>query len=135
MAARVSLDRVWTLTGGEGKLDAAAEQALARHGIAVSKPGGDTLELSGGSGIKMRLLGGWFVNPKTLPKLGSIRLRSLESGVVEIALHVEEAMGFGVLDRKLAGKYQETFEEVASDVEAALASVADSCERQEGENP
>jgi len=129
MAGRVNLDRVWALAGGEAKLDPAMDQALAQHGIAVSKPGGGTVQLSGGSKIKMRLLGGWFVNPRTLPKVGSITRRTLESQVVEVALHVEEAMGVGVLDRKLARKYEDAFEEVASSVEAALASAADRCER------
>jgi hypothetical protein len=132
--ARVSLDRTWVVTGGEGRLDAAIDEVLNRHGLAIQSRGEGALRVSGGSGIKMRLLGGWFVNPRTLPKVGTITRVGADSGQLEVTMHLEESMGFGVLDRKLARRYGEAFEQVASSVEAALSSVADACERSDREH-
>jgi hypothetical protein len=103
------------------------EAALETHRVTVSSPTGSVIPLSGGSQAKMRFLGGWFVNPGVLPKTGTLVREWTPEGEVEVKLHLEESMGFGVLDRKLARRYSETFEGIAASIQQALAGVTNEC--------
>lgn len=107
--ARVEIERQWS--GGANDSERALEAVAARHGLQV-KAQGDAWELEGGSQIRMRLLGGWFIKAAALPK------RGLVTRVGEgMALHLEDALGFGVMDPKLRSKYERTLTEIADDFE------------------
>lgn len=65
--------------------------------------------------MRMRLLGGWFIKAGALPKRGRVT-RAGES----VALHLEDAMGVGVMDPKLRSKYERILAEIAADFEHEL---------------
>lgn len=111
--ARVEVEREWS--GGGEDSERALEAVAARHGLRV-KARGDTWELEGGSQIRMRLLGGWFIKAGALPKRGRVT-RAGEG----MALHLEDAMGVGVMDPKLRSKYERILVEIAADFERELS--------------
>lgn len=65
----------------------------------------DEILLRGGSQVAMRLLGGWFVKPTTLPRRATVKLMAGAEGT-RVDARIEDAMGVGVMDPKLKKKYQ-----------------------------
>lgn len=85
------------------------------------------IEMRGGSQMRLRLLGGWFVKDSALPKGGSLdrRPEANGAGVELIALHLEDKLGFGVMDPKLRQKYQRALESIALSISAAISANVD----------
>jgi hypothetical protein len=66
----------------------------------TANPGPEGLEMRGGSQAKMRFLGGAMTKDSILPRRGVLK-RSPESeqvNVERITLHLEDRMGFGLMD-------------------------------------
>ena len=68
---------------------------------------GNGLAATQGSQVQMRVLGGWFVNPKKLPKRVTAEPENTGSAVTG-----EDTMGVGIMDAKLEAKYQKAFAEL-----------------------
>ena len=104
--ARVEVDRTWLARNVSAGLDAAVVRVLHDHGM-TANPGPEGLEMRGGSQAKMRFLGGAMTKDSILPRRGVLK-RSPESGQVDverIALHLEDRMGFGLMDPGMRKKY------------------------------
>jgi hypothetical protein len=83
---------------------------------------GRTIEMRGGSQMKMRLLGAWFTKDSVLPTGGGLEriVDPDHSNVERITLHLEDRLGVFVIDPKVRQKYDRLFESVAFSIEAAI---------------
>lgn len=113
--ARVILADSWT-TAGPDSLDRAGgvlRELLLRWNMEVESDQagthGVTILASQGSEAAMRILGGWFIAPRVLPKAVRVELRAIEGGI-HVAASVRETFGFGFLDRRTKRKYEEYFQ-------------------------
>lgn len=119
--ARVAINKGWLVRKPGNGLDGAIDRVAREHGMSVSR-GAQGLEMTGGSQVKMRFLGGWFTKDNVLPRWGALE-RTLEPGEAEaerITLRLEDRMGVGFMDPRIRRKYKRILESVAFSVEAAL---------------
>jgi hypothetical protein len=123
--ARVTVDKAWLVQDpGEG-LDESIDRAIREHGMTPTRAAGK-VEMLGGSQLKMRVLGAWFVKDSVLPKRGSLERigEPNRSNVEQITLHLEDLLGVFVMDPKVRNRYERLFESIAVTIEAALRSNA-----------
>lgn len=78
-----------------------------------------TLHAKQGSQAVTRLLGGWFVNSAKLPKAVTIAF-SPSGEATEVTAHIEESLGFGLLDPKFKKKYETYFASWMTGLRSAL---------------
>lgn len=127
---RVELDRDWLvkqpgdrLGGDIGFVIGRYQMTPARTLDAPSPEHRSTgLELWGGSQRSMWLFSSMLVEPETLPRLGTIR-RTLQSGETpaeRISLHLEDNIGFGLMDPYTGHKFRRLFKSIASALEEAI---------------
>lgn len=118
--ARVAISKSWLVRKPGSDLGAAIGQVIHDHGMTATQ-GPEGLELRGGSQIRMRLRGGWFVDGAALPKWGVLRrLEGPDQEEERITLRLEDRMGLGWMDPRLRRKYEEILRGVALDVEASI---------------
>lgn len=86
------------------------------------------LVLRGGSQLRTRLFGGYFVAPSYLPVRAEVKLPFCEAETSEVELRVEDALGIGVRDRAL----QERYELAVGEIEQAVANGLDGAVRLNG---
>ena len=121
--ARVTVDKAWLVQDpGEG-LDESIDRAIREHGMTPTRAAGK-VEMLGGSQLKMRVLGAWFVKDSVLPKRGSLERIGApnRSNVEQITLHLEDLLGVFVMDPKVRKRYDRLFESIAVSIEAAIRS-------------
>jgi hypothetical protein len=80
------------------------------------------LEVTQGSQLVTRLLGGWFVNPKQLPRRAEIRLSPAEGGA-RVEVLIEETLGFGYLDGNMKARYESYFQSWLHELKGVLHPV------------
>jgi hypothetical protein len=115
----VQIDREWTVAAPPDVVRDRIVTELKAGSIAVvSPPGTLPLAFKGGSGCLTRLIGGWFVGPSTLPKKGTINLVASGDGT-QVTVHVEDALGFGLVDPMFAKRFEESFEGVIARIKRA----------------
>lgn len=95
------------------------ERLLAAHKVRLDHAGDGEITGKQGSQFLTRLLGGWFVNPATFPKLIAIRYTGHGSGS-RVEVRIEETMGVGVLDSHFKSRYEGYFAEFVSTVKQQL---------------
>lgn len=117
----VTTTKDWTATGPPQALAPKVERALREVGLAVtSPPGALAVRFTGGSGCLTRLIGGWFVGLRTLPKQGTVTLEPAADGSV-VKLHIEDTLGMGIMDGAFRKRFEQSFEEVTAAVERATS--------------
>jgi hypothetical protein len=113
--ARVEVKDSWLVDGDVGAVRDAVRTFVKISGFKIVEEEANEIRVKQGSQFLTRLLGGWFVSPKTLPKAATVIVRQTEDGVRVRAL-IEETMGFGILDPILADKYRACFERWMDDL-------------------
>ncbi|HET7416062.1 MAG TPA: hypothetical protein VFJ61_00330 [Solirubrobacterales bacterium] len=95
----------WSVEGPPDRVQ--LEAALEREGLTIEKSTSTetTLVLRGGSQLRTRLLGGYFVSPKSLPIRAEVHL-PVNDGAGKVELRVEDSLGFGVRDGALRKRYE-----------------------------
>jgi hypothetical protein len=107
---RVQLNSSWTINLPSDVARQRLDLFFTQHKMRVVQDhAGTAIELKQGSQLITRLIGGWFVNPKTFPKRAEIRLIPTEQGFRVEAL-IEEALGPGFLDSHLKSRYEDYFQ-------------------------
>jgi len=107
----------WALSGRRGLDVEEAVERLRRIGLNPETSEAADVRLSGGSNLRTRLLGGYFVDPARLPV--KVELRT-QGGAVQ-AIEVRDALGpVGLRDRALETRYALRVAEIRD----ALGSVA-----------
>jgi hypothetical protein len=104
---------------------AAVAEILAAHGF-KSNPRIDdgvpkTIAFTGGSQLKMRFLGSWFVNPQSLPKRALVKQTPVSSRV-RTEIRLEESQGIGIIDARVREKYQREFQSIIIDLQRLIRS-------------
>jgi hypothetical protein len=108
--ARCQANHGWIARGDAANLKHALHGFFARHSMTVVRDDGMETEVTQGSQLRTRLLGGWFVNGKHFPKRAMVRFTPApESGGTRVDVHIEETLGFGVLDPIFEDRYQAYF--------------------------
>lgn len=83
-----------------------------------------------GSQTYTRLLGGWFINGKRLPKEGWAQLEAVAASRTHVRVRVEEAFGVGLVDRTFANKYKRYMQDwmwgLRAELEESFGQVATS---------
>jgi hypothetical protein len=104
--SKVELSGSWQTGKSDEQVGTIVRSFAAQNKMNVDEAeAGDEILLRGGSQVAMRLLGGWFVKPTTLPKRATVKLISGPEGT-RVDAKIEDAMGPGVLDPKLRKKYE-----------------------------
>jgi hypothetical protein len=116
--SRVTRTAHWTVSASPEALDAVVNQIAKQHGLRVQRSG-DTTTLIGGSQAKMRWKGAWSSRDADLPKRGQVSRRPAKPGL-EVALFVEETMGFGLMDRWTRSKYERALDGIVTDLDEQM---------------
>ena len=104
--SKVELSGSWQTAKSGEQIDAIVRGFAAQNKMNVDEAGtADEILLRGGSQVALRLLGGWFVKPTTLPKRATVKLVPGAEGT-RVDAKIEDAMGPGLLDKKLRKKYE-----------------------------
>jgi hypothetical protein len=103
----------WKLTvDSEIRLSTAIDR-LEAIGLRLDARGASDAQLSAGSQLKTRLLGGYFVDPVHLPVV--VTLKALRQGTGPIEASVRDGLGpIGVRDRKLEARYARRVAQIRS---------------------
>ena len=119
--ARVSVDKTWLVQDPSEDLDASIDLAIQEYGMIATRAG-RKVEMRGGSQLKMRILGAWFTKDSVLPRGGTLeRITEPDHSSTErITLHLEDRMGFGLMDSKIRQKYDRLFQSIACRIEAVI---------------
>jgi hypothetical protein len=127
---RVELERDWLVQNPDDRLGGDIGFVISRYQMTPARsldaPTPDhrttRLELWGGSQRSMWLFSSLLVSPETLPRLGTI-LRTLQSGETpaeRISVHLEDNIGFGLMDPYTGYKFKRLFKSIASALEEAI---------------
>jgi hypothetical protein len=121
--ARVTVDKAWLVRDPGKGLGESIDLAIREHGMTATRAAGK-IEMLGGSQLKMRVLGGWFVKDSVLPRRGSLERigEPNRPNVEQITLHLEDRLGVFVMDPKVRNRYERLFESIAVSIEAAVRS-------------
>ena len=104
--SRVELSGSWKTTKSQEEVDAIVRRFAAENKMKIAETEeSGVINLRGGSQVGMRALGGWFVKPTMLPKRATVKVAETADGT-SVDARIEDAMGVGIMDRKLKGKYQ-----------------------------
>jgi hypothetical protein len=119
--SRVKLEKEWLAAELRPEYEVAVDRALQERGMSTTRTERG-LEMRGGSQLKMRTLGGWLSRDSLLPRAGTLeRVPAVQGGDLErISLHLEDRMGFGVMDHVMRKKYERVLKDVAMIIESAL---------------
>jgi hypothetical protein len=117
--SRVTVSDRWVVDGPERAVRKEILALLDEHGMVPVETDDGTIEATQGSQLRTRLLGGWFVDARHLPKRVRISLRETEEGIV-VRARMEETLGFGVMDPILEKKYKTFFENWLAKLESAV---------------
>lgn len=117
--ARAELVDSWITCVTMDEIQSKIRSFFFRNNVMADQIGEKEMGGKQGSQLTTRLLGGWFVNPSNLPKRMSISFRPVEAGV-RIEARIEEALGFGVLDRRLKKRYEGYFVQWMEELKKAL---------------
>jgi hypothetical protein len=102
----------WTYTTGSSDFF----HALEELGLHATSDSGSVAHLEGGSQVKTRLLGGYFVKPSDLPITVLVSPSSAPGG--HQSIEVRDRIGpIGLRDRALAGRYAMRAEEIRQAVD------------------
>src|SRR5712692_11401062 len=104
--ARIRLKDSWLAPTDLEAAKDALELFFKRTKMQVVEQDRDEWRVKQGSQLRLRLFGGWFISPESLPKRATIVLRSEEDGVLVKAV-IEDTLGFGILDPLLESKYED----------------------------
>jgi hypothetical protein len=118
--ARCQANHAWIARSDRADLEHALRGFFARHSMKVVRDDGAETEVTQGSQLRTRLLGGWFVDGKHFPKRAVVRLTPSPEGT-HVAAHIEETLGFGVLDPIFQERYEAYFREWLQDLTRTLA--------------
>lgn len=117
--ARVTISDKWTADGDVKSVRRRVLDFLDAYGMAVVDDENGRIDVKQGSQLRTRLLGGWFVNARHLPKRATIVLRDVEDRV-GIRATIEESLGFGLIDPRLEDKYEKFFNNWLDDLRDAV---------------
>lgn len=101
-------------------------QALNERGFGLRprQKSHDSIVLSGGSQIRTRLLGGYFVDPKWLPSVVELKTAKGSVGAgCRVELDIRDDFGIAVRDDALRGKFEQVAGNLGKAVEAHLESM------------
>lgn len=107
--ARAFREVLFTVAAAPEAVRTALAAALRAQGHEVTDAPDGTLAFRGGSQLVTRLLGGWFIPPKYLPRRGSVAVRPDVAGAA-VQARFEEDLGFGLLDPIFREKYERSFD-------------------------
>jgi hypothetical protein len=121
---RVTRDRSWKVPAATEAIDHVVGLAVQSQGMTMTPSATDqaTFELRGGSQADFRTLGGWIVEPHVFPKKGTVR-RVAADGGVDVDVHLEDTMGFGIMDRRTKRRYREALDAILAELDRALGSL------------
>lgn len=119
MASRVSVSDKWVADGDGRSVRRTLLDFLAERGMEVVEDRDGEIEATQGSQLRTRLLGGWFVNARHLPKRARITYRPTEDGV-RVKATIEETLGFGLMDPLLEKKYEDWFNDWLDELRAVF---------------
>jgi hypothetical protein len=119
MATRVSVSDKWLAAGDERAVRRRLLAFLDECEMEVTGERDGEVEADQGSQLRTRLLGGWFVNARHLPKRVRITYRETEDGV-RVRATIEETLGFGFMDPLLEQKYETFFNDWLDDLRDAV---------------
>lgn len=109
------------MTDPTGLLDAIAA-VLERSGYRVRRPAVGSIEFQRGSQAKLRLAGGGFIAPTSLPVVGRVTCQPIAGGQV-VDVDVMDDVGFGSRFG-MKGKYEQVIGETSAEIVAVLRSWA-----------
>jgi hypothetical protein len=118
--ARAERTETWTSSSDPTTLRGALDEFVKANAMKVVSDDGGTTSLKQGSQAATRLAGGWFINAAKLPKTATISLTPSERGT-SISAHIEESLGFGLLDKKFKKKYEDYFDSWMAGLKSALS--------------
>lgn len=120
---RVHLNDSWITNTPIDLANEVLRRFLAQQQMTVGQAqAGSEIEARQGSQLITRLLGGWFVNPKQLPKRAEIRLNPTEQGL-RIEVFIEETLGLGYLDSIMKARYESYFQSWVHELKGVLHPV------------
>jgi hypothetical protein len=119
MASRISLSDKFIADGSEKAVRKRILKFLDYCQMEVVEELDGKIEVYQGSQMRTRLLGGWFVNARHLPKKAWIRLSATDEGI-RVKATIEESLGFGIMDPLLEGKYETFFNDWLDDLRKAV---------------
>lgn len=119
MATRVSVFDKFIAEGSEKAVRKRIMKFLEDSEMEVVEDRDGEIEVKQGSQMRTRLLGGWFVNAKHLPKKAWIKYRETEEGI-RVKATIEESLGFGIMDPALEAKYERFFNDWLDDLRKAV---------------
>lgn len=112
----------WTVSSRPDLAD--ISQSLVRGGLTLrvesSAPG--KVVLRGGSQIRTRLLGGYFVDPKRLPIRVELGINEASNGRWSVDLAVRDTFGIAIRDRALEDRFKRAAARIQNAVEERLSS-------------
>ena len=117
--ARTEFTDEWRCDAPLDQVEKRLDAFRMRIGMRETSADGPAHEYKMGSQVATRLIGGWIGNKRWLPTRASVLLEA-DGDSTRVGATIEEAMGFGVLDRKLRRKYEQQFATWMEDLHAAL---------------
>jgi hypothetical protein len=96
---------------------------IFHYGMRVASIKPDEIILEQGSQIATRMIGGWLVDPKDLPKRARIQLAPAENGGTKIDAAIKEALVVGFIDPLFAGRYNDYFRQWMESLRTLLPSI------------
>lgn len=104
----------WTFTLPTMTLEAAVD-CLARVKLSLNERSDSHARLSGGSQLRLRLLGGYFIDPVHLPIVATVKITEPEQ---DVEVSVQDRLGsIGVRDKNLESRYALRVEQIRSALE------------------
>lgn len=118
--APFSFNFAWSISKPPDR--AALEAALLERGLRIDQNASSesTVVFRGGSQLRTRLLGGYFVSPRNLPVRAELILLANGARAGEVKLRVHDSLGIGVRDRALEKRYAHAATEIERAVEDGL---------------
>jgi hypothetical protein len=118
VSTEFSFEKSWT-TSDPDAVSRVAGALAGRLRLKLEESAGDTeAVLRGGSQLRTRLLGGWFIAPEHLPKRVQV---SAAPGSSSLDVRVEDALGsVAVRDRRFKARYEKAAESIFELVDAAV---------------
>jgi hypothetical protein len=120
--ARVELECSWFVRGDGDAVRDEIVRFLAKEQMRIVNERKGEIEVTQGSQLWFRLIGGWLASAATFPKRAFISIHQTDSGLRVDAM-IEETMGFGIMDPILVKKYRKCFDQWLQGLELALRSI------------
>jgi hypothetical protein len=117
--SRVSISDKFIAEGTEKAVRKRILKFLEESEMDVVEDRDGEIEVYQGSQMRTRLLGGWFVNAKYLPKKAWIKYSETEEGI-RVKATIEESLGFGLMDPALEARYETFFNDWLNDLRDAV---------------